>query len=365
MRCGWLWKPTTRCCARPSRRTTGQSSSYTGDGMCAVFASPRAAVDAAIAAQRALELPVRMGIATGEAELRGGDYFGTVLNRTARVMAAGHGGQILLDGATAGLISGVDLIDLGPTSTARYRQAGRDVPGSSRRAADRVSAAEDTGFDARKPAAADHHLRWARVGTRRAGDGAEGTPVGDVDRCRRSRARHDSRWKSPPESASGFPDGVFVIELARGRRSRRGARGGSSRSRDHPAAGDELLPTASPRHWRDESDCWCSTTANTFWTLQRTDRGDPRPLRHGEDPGDQPRGPAAAADEQLWPVPSLDIDSSAAELFIERAHAVVPGISLIGDHARGCGDLPPPRRDTVGHRVGRITTAVDDGRRGA
>ena len=68
---------------------------HTGDGVCAAFSSPKAAVDAAIAAQRVLQLPVRMGIATGEAELRGGDYFGAVLNRAARVMAAGHGGQIL------------------------------------------------------------------------------------------------------------------------------------------------------------------------------------------------------------------------------------------------------------------------------
>ena len=70
---------------------------HTGDGVCAAFASPKSAVDAAVAAQRALELPVRMGMATGEAELRDGDYFGTVLNRAARVMAAGHGGQILVD----------------------------------------------------------------------------------------------------------------------------------------------------------------------------------------------------------------------------------------------------------------------------
>jgi class 3 adenylate cyclase len=94
---------------------------HTGDGVCAAFASPRCAVDAAVAAQRALELPVRMGIATGEAELRDGDYFGTVLNRAARVMAAGHGGQILLAESTAGLLSGVDLLDLGPRRL-------RDVP---------------------------------------------------------------------------------------------------------------------------------------------------------------------------------------------------------------------------------------------
>jgi predicted ATPase/class 3 adenylate cyclase len=87
---------------------------HTGDGVVAAFASPRCAVDAAVAAQRALELPVRMGIATGEAELRGADYFGAVLNRAARVMAAGHGGQILLAESTAGLLTGVDLVDLGP-----------------------------------------------------------------------------------------------------------------------------------------------------------------------------------------------------------------------------------------------------------
>src|SRR6201994_4290954 len=94
---------------------------HTGDGVCAAFGSPRSAVDAAVAAQLQLELPVRMGLATGEAELRGGDYFGAVLNRAARVMAAGHGGQILLADSTAVLLSGIDLMDLGSRRL-------RDVP---------------------------------------------------------------------------------------------------------------------------------------------------------------------------------------------------------------------------------------------
>jgi class 3 adenylate cyclase len=45
---------------------------HTGDGVCAAFSSPKSAVDAAVAAQKALKLPVRMGLATGEAELRDG-----------------------------------------------------------------------------------------------------------------------------------------------------------------------------------------------------------------------------------------------------------------------------------------------------
>ena len=94
---------------------------HTGDGVCAAFSSPKSAVDAAVAAQRRLQLPVRMGLATGEAELQEGDYFGAVLNRASRVMAAGHGGQILLVESTAGLLTGVDLLDLGPRRL-------RDVP---------------------------------------------------------------------------------------------------------------------------------------------------------------------------------------------------------------------------------------------
>ena len=86
---------------------------HTGDGVCAAFGSARAAIAAAVDAQRRLGLPVRMGIATGEAELRGDDYFGPALNRTARVMAAGHGGQILVAASTAALVTGVDLVDLG------------------------------------------------------------------------------------------------------------------------------------------------------------------------------------------------------------------------------------------------------------
>src|SRR5437868_1124347 len=47
---------------------------HTGDGVIAAFASARPAVEAAIAAQRQLKLPVRMGVCTGEVESRGNDY---------------------------------------------------------------------------------------------------------------------------------------------------------------------------------------------------------------------------------------------------------------------------------------------------
>jgi predicted ATPase len=86
---------------------------HTGDGMCAVFGSASAAVAAAVEAQAGLELPVRMGLHTGEAESRDDDYFGPTLNLAARVMDAGHGGQVLVSSATAGLVRDCALVDLG------------------------------------------------------------------------------------------------------------------------------------------------------------------------------------------------------------------------------------------------------------
>jgi len=67
----------------------GFCSAHTGDGVVARSLPEGCGRRGGLPPSGQLELPVRMGIATGEAELRDGDYFGTVLNRAARVMAAG------------------------------------------------------------------------------------------------------------------------------------------------------------------------------------------------------------------------------------------------------------------------------------
>lgn len=104
----------------------GYVFSTAGDAFAAAFSSVADAVSGALAAQLALGqtdwgeavVRVRMGLHTGEAEERGGDYFGPALNRGARLMSAGHGGQVLLSSATAHIASGhlprdVSLADLG------------------------------------------------------------------------------------------------------------------------------------------------------------------------------------------------------------------------------------------------------------
>jgi predicted ATPase/class 3 adenylate cyclase len=98
-----------------------------GDAFCAAFATAPGAIEAALSAQRELgaqtwptsrPITVRMGLHTGVCEERDGDYFGPVVNRAARLEAVAHGGQVLVSGATAELLSGAlpgdtSLQDLG------------------------------------------------------------------------------------------------------------------------------------------------------------------------------------------------------------------------------------------------------------
>ena len=122
----------------------GQIVKTTGDGIHAVFTTAIDAINAAIESQHKLNslilndnvvsvrgadelrhysttdvhLKSRMGLHTGEAELREGDYFGQTLNRAARIMSAGHGGQILISDVVAQVASehlsaDMSLLDLG------------------------------------------------------------------------------------------------------------------------------------------------------------------------------------------------------------------------------------------------------------
>jgi predicted ATPase/class 3 adenylate cyclase len=303
---------------------------HTGDGVCAAFASPRSAVDAAIAAQLALELPVRIGLATGEAELRDGDYFGVALNRAARVMAAGHGGQILLTDSTVGLLSGVDLIYLGPHRL-------RDLPASvgvfqARAPGLRVDfpalRAQDAGPGNLRPVLTSLVGRESEVDDIQASLKAHRlvtlTGVGGVGKTRLA-------MEVAARMVDEFPDGVWLFELAAvtdpaavpdavaavlGITQQPG-----KNVTESVAAALEgrtrLLVFDNCEHVRDAAaeviDAILARSATVRILATSRER-------------------LEVADEQLWSVPSLDLDdgihSAAGSLFVERAQSVSPRFSV-------------------------------------
>jgi predicted ATPase len=303
---------------------------HTGDGVCAAFASPRSAVDAALAAQRELELPVRMGLATGEAELRDGDYFGAVLNRAARVMAAGHGGQVLLADSTAGLLSGVDLVDLGPRrlrdlptpiGVFQARAAGLHTDFPPLRALD-VSPGnlrpQTTTLIGRKSEVTDLEtaVRKHRLITL--------TGVGGVGKTRLAT-------EVAGRLVDEFPDGVWLFELA---------------SVTDPAAVPDAVAAVlgiiqQPGKSVSESVAAalegrvrllvfdnCEHVLNAAGDLIEAILAQSATVRVVA----TSREGLGIADERLRPVPSLDVgagvDSAAVSLFIERAQAVSPRFSV-------------------------------------
>src|SRR3984893_5304157 len=303
---------------------------HTGDGVCAAFASPRSAVDAAVAAQRALELPVRMGVATGEAELRDGDYFGTVLNRAARVMAAGHGGQILLAESTAGLLSGVDLIDLVPRrlrdlpTPVQVFQVQADglraefpplraldtTPGNLPRAV--------TSFIGRESEVAEIEaaVRSHQLVTL--------TGVGGVGKTRLA-------LEVAARLADEFPDGAWFFELA----------AVTDPAAVPDAAAAVLGITQQPGKSVSESVATALEGRTRLLVLDNCEHVHDAVADLVEAILAQSatvrilptsREGLGFGDEQWWLVPSLDvgggIDSAAAELFVERARSVASGFSV-------------------------------------
>ncbi len=304
--------------------------SHSGDGAAAAFASPISAVQAAIDAQHELQLPVRMGIATGEAELRDSDYFGTVLNRAARLMAAGHGGQVLIADSTAALLDGVDLLTLGsrllpdvplPITLYQLQAPGlktefpplrtRDpTPGNLRRTAS-IFVGRETEVTEVSSAIRSHRLVTL-------------TGVGGVGKTRLA-------VEIATQLADEFADGVWVFELA--------AVSDPAAAPDAVAAilgvtqqpgmsMAESVATALAGRRRllvfDNCEHLLEATADLIEAILAASTT-VRILATS-------REGLGVSDEQAWPLRSLDLGSS-AELFVERARNVAPGFSPNDDDA--------------------------------
>ncbi|MEM9516656.1 MAG: adenylate/guanylate cyclase domain-containing protein, partial [Actinomycetota bacterium] len=93
-----------------------------GDSFAVAFQHHRAAAAAAISMQRLLRaepwpeqavIRVRIGLHTGDASERDGDYFGPSVNLAARLMGLAHGGQVVTSASTAQLLEDHEMISLG------------------------------------------------------------------------------------------------------------------------------------------------------------------------------------------------------------------------------------------------------------
>jgi predicted ATPase/class 3 adenylate cyclase len=126
-----------RVCRAAVETHGGRLVKMIGDGLHAVFADPAAALvatlelqhaAAAIALDYGLPLKIRCGLHAGPAQARDDDYFGSTVNRAARIASAAHGGQILLSQAVVDLAK--DRLPIGAGLMYLGRARLRDLSGS-------------------------------------------------------------------------------------------------------------------------------------------------------------------------------------------------------------------------------------------
>ncbi len=115
----------------------GRVFKHTGDGVLAALPDAGAAATAAESALREMsgadwgevgELRVRVGIDLGEAEARGGDFYGPPVNRAARLCSLAHGGQVLISSATQTELAAAASAGLQVRQLGEYRLRGVATP---------------------------------------------------------------------------------------------------------------------------------------------------------------------------------------------------------------------------------------------
>jgi len=330
----------------------GQVVKMTGDGLHAVFGDAVDALHASVRLQaglaeleRACGIPIRArcGMHAGAFERRDGDYFGTAVNRAARIMSAAHGGQVLLSQAVGDLVGrrlpeGIGLRDLG---TARLRDLARaerlyqvvapllrtDFPplrsleGTPNNLPNSLSSFVGRARELSEVRALLRDTRLLTV-----------TGMGGIGKTR--LALH-----AAAEEMDGYPDGVWLVELASLHDARRVAQSAASAMGVKEEPGRPVLE-ALERHVRgrrmllvlDNCEHLLETSAELAHKLLSAGAGlrilatSREPLRvagevaygiggMGLPPSDDSAGPAIAASE-------------AVGLFLDRASAARPGFAI-------------------------------------
>ncbi len=326
----------------------------TGDGMLAVFADAVAAIDAAVAAQRALRdatwdetgpLRVRMALHAGAAEARDGDYFGPALNRVARILAIAHGGQIICSAVAAvlardGLPESVELDGPRLAPASRHRPTGADLPGRRRRPRTRLPAASVVEHAPFEPAGPADELRRTRQGARRGGVAHRAAPARDPHRhgrdrqdpvdaggCRPAHRPLRGRRVARGAGAARRP----LADPVRGRPRARctggprcpGPRDGHGVRRRQGAAAAARQRRAPRRRRRHGSPNDCSRARRACTSSRPAARPWPSRARRFSSCGPCPAPRSRLADRQMSRSPSADFEaaasSEAVRLFTERA----------------------------------------------
>jgi predicted ATPase/class 3 adenylate cyclase len=323
----------------------------TGDGVHAVFPVADAGVAAAVDGQLALTrerwdatgpILVRMGLHTGAAELRDGDYYGSVLNRAARLMSVAHGGQVVVSQVTEQLVrdllgSDVEMIDLGEhrlrdlaeplhVFQVTHRDLERDFP--RLRSLDVASGnlpVQVTSFVGRERELTrlDELVESRRLLTL--------TGFGGVGKTRLA-------LQSAVDSQPAFPGGAWVAELARTGDpdavgsvivTALGAPANPARRDvdvvcDHLGASRSILVLDNCEHVLDAAADLASAVLDRCPNVVVIATS---------------REPLDVDGEQVVPVRPLDAATDAVSLFVERAQSVDPEFMLDDETAVAVGEI--------------------------